>query len=561
VTVFPDNTAPTVQSIFSYPTVDSSGVATLNQIIIEFNEAVTESSVNKTTTYTVPGGGNPASVIVSNSSTVVLMLSSPLAEDTDYSVTLSGATDLVGNAAGSSSPTFHSWVAGIGNGLLMESYPTEDSALTVESLFTDADYPNNPDRRDTLRAFDTRLVYPDDLRDNYGARIRGVFIPPVSGDWRFFARMPVFGVLYINPNGTDESGKIEIIRQSTQNPPYTWDRLQSSLVRLSAGRAYYIEGVYKQVTGADFFKVAARPAGTGAPTPVDSPDTDAPDANSLAGAIIAFPLAPRNVGGTLTIVQDVADITIDENNPAVFSIQVSNPSGLPLQYQWFRGGNPIGGANGPTYEIEPTLADDGATFSAQVAKVGNAVTSRSARLSVRPDTHGPQVIEVFSSYATLDRLTVKFNERVNADDATDPFAFDPDASLGVLTATVRSDGRTVDLTLAPMTLQQSYHLTVSIRDLVDNYISPNPTTINFVAGGSDLPRLTITTSPDYADISWPSPSTGFVLEEASQLMLPVSATVWTTVSTPPSLINGRLTVSVLTVGGTKMFYRLRQPAP
>ena len=137
--------------------------------------------------------------------------------------------------------------------------------------------------------------------------------------------------------------------------------------------------MYKNVTGADYFKVAARLAGTGVPTPVDSPDTDSPDANSLAGAIIAFPLAPRDLGGTLFISQDVANLTADENNPTTFSLQVNNPSGLPLQYQWFRDGSPISGATLATYTIQPTIAaDNGATFSVQVAKVGSSVTSRSA---------------------------------------------------------------------------------------------------------------------------------------------------------------------------------------
>src|SRR6185295_11746909 len=214
-----------------------------------------------------------------------------------------------------------------------------DPSLLSESVLADPDYPNNPDRRDTLRAFDTRLVYPDDTREGYGARIRGVFIPPVSGDWRFFTRMPVFGVVYLNPNGTDEAGKEEILRQSTQNPPYNWDRLQSSLYQLRAGRAYYIEGLYKAVSGVDYFKVAARLASDGIPTPVDTPDTQV-DANSLAGAAIVFPLAPRNLGGTLTIAQDLGDQTVENFHPVTFSVTLNNPSGLPIFYQWYRDGSP-----------------------------------------------------------------------------------------------------------------------------------------------------------------------------------------------------------------------------
>ena len=567
VTVFADTTAPTVDTVFSYPTVDAGGVATLNQIIIEFNEPVTSGSVSSPASYTVPGGGNPVSVIVTNERSVVLMLGTPLAEDTDYSVTLSGAKDAVGNVAGSSSAPFHSWVRVAGNGLLMESYPAEDPAATVESLFTDSDYPNNPDRRDTLRAFDTRLVYPDDTRDAYGARIRGVFIPPVSGDWRFFVRMAVLGVLYINPNGTDAAGKVEIVRQSTQNPPYTWDRLQSSLVSLRAGRAYYIEGVYKNATGADFFKVAARLAGTGTPTPVDSPDTDAPDANSLAGAIIAYPLAPRDLGGVLTIAQDVGDVTAEDNHDATFYVLVNNPSGLPLFYQWFRDGSstPIAGANGPAYTFQAAAADHNATFNVTVSKVGAQVASRTARLTVVPDITGPKVVEAISP--NLNDIIVRYSERVKEGlsdgSAEDNFAYFLVVSgsatrIGVSTAVLQADRSAANLTPEEtLVAGTTYELTVSgVKDLGGLFIDPDPTVVTFLAGSAG--HLSIRHSGSQAVLSWLNSGIVFTLEQTDALANPGSATVWTAVGITPTVVNGLNNVSVAAGPGAKQFFRLRQ---
>jgi hypothetical protein len=403
VTVFADTTAPTVEAIFSYPTVDAGGVATLDQIIIEFNEPVTSASVSSPANYTVPGGGNPVSVVVTNERSVVLVLGTPLMPNTDYSVTLSGATDAVNNVAGSSMAPFHSWVPGSGNGLLMESYRVEDPSIVPESVLADPDYPDNPFRSDTLRAFDSRLVFPNDDEEGYGARIRGVFIPPVSGDWQFFARTRNLGVVYLNPNGIDETGKVEVLRQSTENAPFNWDRLISSLYPLRAGRGYYIEGLYKGATGPDYLKVAARLAGTGVPMPVDSPDTEV-DPNSMAGASIAYPLAPRDLGGPLTIVQDLLDVTVEANNPVPWTFAVSNPSGAALHYPWYSNGVQI--STSPNYNFRPSIADSGATFSVKVAKVGSEVSSRTMTLTVVPDVTPPRVLEVRGGVPNLSSIEV-----------------------------------------------------------------------------------------------------------------------------------------------------------
>jgi hypothetical protein len=93
----------------------------------------------------------------------------------------------------------------------------------------------------------------------------------------------------------------------------------SSAFNLRAGKAYYIEALYQAGEGNDVIKVAARLAGTGFPTPADSPIGEI-DANSMYGASIGFPLAPRDLGGPLTIVEDLADVTAQENHAAIFSV-------------------------------------------------------------------------------------------------------------------------------------------------------------------------------------------------------------------------------------------------
>ncbi|HKX61438.1 MAG TPA: Ig-like domain-containing protein [Verrucomicrobiae bacterium] len=559
VTVFADTTAPAIRAAIPYPTVDPiGGVGVHDQIIVEYNEPVQATSVNSTTQYTVPGGGNPVSVIVTNDTTVVLKLAAPLALDTDYSVSATGAIDEVGNTAGALSSQFRTWITGAGNGLLFEAFET-DPGVEVSILTSSPNYPDNPYLQSTLSHFDTRLVFADDNNGNYGGRIRGVFIPPVSGNWSFFLRTFDRGVVYLNPNGLDPAGAMEILRESTGNNPRNWDKFTSAPFFLRAGEGYYIEGLYKADTsGVDVMKVAARLTGTGFPQPVDTLDTMV-DSNALAGASIAYPLAPRDLGGTLTILQDPVNTTVEDNHFPVFSVQLSNPSKAAIFYQWFRDGSPIPGANGPTYTFQAVAADSGATFSVQASKIGSSVSSGSATLTVVPDVTPPHALSARSYPSNLNVVIVQFDELMFKADAEDYFNY----SIAELvtanpnTAILEADGRTVTLTFSEALVSNVvYNLDIIlVTDLVRLKIDPDPTRLTFTAGVVQGPGLEITHLANNAVISWPAPSTGFILEQTDTLVLP-AGTIWAPVGVTPSVINGRNTVTI-PISGTRI-YRLRQ---
>lgn len=555
VTVTADTTAPTLATVFSFPDFDmTTQAAALNNVTVEFNEIVQGAAITSPGNYTLSGGGgNPVSVVHTNGRSVLLTFASALTEDTDYTITVGSAQDEAGNTSSPLVRTFHTWVQGPGNALLYEFY---DAGTGVEvALLTNSPvFPNNPSFRTNLWSFDTRLVLPDDSVGSYGARISGIFIPPFSGEWVFFLRAFDRGTVYLNPNGMSPAGRQEILAESTGNNPRDWNKFTSSPFTLQGGQGYYIEALQKADAGTavDVIKVAARPADTGFPT-TGVPDIQV-DTNALMGGYIAFPLAPKDLGGTLTISQQPANLTAEENHDAVFTVQVNNPSGAPVHYQWFRNGVEIPGALGPTYSFPATSADNNQDFSVRAAKVGSQVTSTTARLTVVPDTTKPQAVSVTSNATNLMEITVHFDERMNIDDLREAFNFFIVEQGGPpVTAVEGADGQSAILTLAaPLVGGNSYSVRVeNARDLAANAI--NTVTLTFTAGG-DVPSLAIALSGGDVIVSWPAPSTGFVLEENNDL---TGATQWTTVAGTPTVVAGRNTLTVTRTGATR-FFRLRQ---
>src|SRR5262249_8146698 len=129
--------------------------------------------------------------------------------------------------------------------------------------------------------------------------------------------------------------------------------------------------------------------------------------------------------------------------------------------------------------------------------------------------------------------------------------------INPLSTALEPDGSTVSCLMGvTLTGGDSYQMKVSdVTDLAGHTLTPNPTLLTFTAGG-DVPRLTITLSGTDAVISWPAPSTGFNLEQTSQLATPGSI-AWTPVNITPMVINGRNTVNVTATTGNS-FFRLRR---
>ena len=242
-------------------------------------------------------------------------------------------------------------------------------------------------------------------------------------------------------------------------------------INLMAGQAYYIEAIYKEGTGGDWLKVAARPASE--PVPVGGADT------SINPEVIQGGAGPAGILNHVTIAANPANITRNAGEVADFSVQLS--SDVPACYQWQRDGVDILGAVGPNHRFTATPADDQTTFSVVVSLMGGTVrTSSAATLTVIEDTTGPTLLSASTDpYAT--NIVVVFNEPIDPGTGQDTFNYQVDAGAATITQAAVS-GSNVTLTVsAPLAGCVSHTVQVSgVLDIYNNMVTPSPSTVSFL---------------------------------------------------------------------------------
>jgi len=445
---YPINPAELASAV-GFPAYDSvTHGATLTEVTLYFTGPLAAAG-GDFSHYSIPGLA-VSSARFTNLNTTVILTTSPHIQGTLYTVTVTGVTDGVGNPLGNNSAQFRAWVASPANGVLFEHYYHNEGA-TMAGLLEDPLFPNQPAYFTNLWAFDSRVAFPDDSHEQYGARMSGVFVPGASGNWRFFLRSDDASQLYLNPNGPEPDGSQLILEET--GCCGDWNKYQSAAIPLIAGQPYYIEMFYKEGGGGDYGKVAARLDGTG--YPVLGTANTAIDPEALVGPSVGSPYAPADVGGPLNLTGPTS-LAVQANHPVMFSVTASSPSSLPMFYQWRRNGVNIDGETGPSYSFVATPADNGARFTVQVAKLGTVVVSSEALLTVTADTDAPAIVAAGGS-EFLNKIVVSFSELMGAQS---PASYTV-PGFTAMAADLDSTGTNVIVTLNnPLAAGQTYNLTV-----------------------------------------------------------------------------------------------------
>jgi len=461
-------TGPTILSrAVAFPAYDSAThTATLTELTLEFSGPLAQSATNLGN-FAISGGLTVSKAVFANRNATVILTTSAQTQGGAYSVTVNGVTDGIGNPVVQNTAEFRGWVASPANGVLFEVF-NGSTATTVADLTNNPAFPKFLALRTNLWAFDSRIIYPDDSHNYFGARMSCLFTPPSSGNWRFFLRSDDSSQLFLNPAGADPAGKILISQETGCCEDWNATGTQSSPIALLAGQSYYLELLYKEGGGGDYGKVAARIDGTGTPT-IGVANLDI-DPGSLAGPAIGYPYAPADAGGPL-VLAGPANLTIQANHLATFAVSASGPAGQGILYQWYRNGAAIVGATNSTYSLLPTAADNNAQFTAQVAKFGSVLLTPAATLTVVADTDLPTVAQVRGSTA-LKNATITFSEKVDLAQAQNVANYSL-PGFTVTSAVLDAEGRSVTLTFnPPLAPGQTYNLTVQgVTDVAGHAIT------------------------------------------------------------------------------------------
>jgi hypothetical protein len=307
---------------------------------------------------------------------------------------------------------------------------------------------------------------PANVLEEYGQRMHGYVIAPMTGNYTFWIASDDGGELHLSADDTPARATL-IASVSSWTAEREWTKepnQESAPVRLEAGRAYYVAALMKEGGGSDNLAVRWR----------------MPDGTDQA-PMVATNLLPWGVTFTApAIATPPADTTAVEGAAVTFRVVLSTVG--PVNYQWRRNDVDIPGATAAVFELTPVrLGDDLAQFRVHVANDKGAVTSSAAVLRVTPDITRPAIARVQNLGSA--KLAIEFSEPVEAGSGLDPANYAISRGIGVARAVSGGAANVVVLDTAPMTLGERYELTVNaVRDtaVTPNAIVPD-TTVAFIA--------------------------------------------------------------------------------
>ncbi|HOW67556.1 MAG TPA: PA14 domain-containing protein [Candidatus Paceibacterota bacterium] len=452
LSIDPDFVKPTVVSV--------TGSTAMNEIKVTFSEPVNEAAATALSNYVATGGITLQSATLSSSKSVVSIKTTAQTQGAAYSLKISNVPDVAGNLVDTVTKNFSGWVFAKGY-LVSEFYGNIGGGTTIPDLTNSQIFKDG--KPTSVSAVTGVFETPSNVADNYGLRVYGLLIPPISGAYTFWIATDDAGQLFLSSNDNPANkGTTPIAAVSGWAGIREYNKeagQKSAPINLEAGKMYYVEALMKEGGGGDNLAVAATAPGQ----PATINNGDAPISSEYFGVYYN----PDN--SSVQITQQPVDATVQQGRKATFTVVATGKSDISttVGYQWQKNGADIAGATAATLTIAAAdLADNGAKFRCIVNVPSKSATSAEATLTVTPDTV-PPVPQSAAGMIGSGEVHLYFDEVI------DPVTGSTADNYGVSGAVVKdamvaTDGKSVVLSVAGLTGTTVNVAVNKVQDLAGN---------------------------------------------------------------------------------------------
>lgn len=240
-----------------------------------------------------------------------------------------------------------------------EIYTGIGGGTAVSDLTSNAKYPDAPDVSSTVTSLDLASY-----GDNYGQRMRGFIVPPVTGSYTFYIASDDASQFRFNSTGASEAGAGVVCSVAAWSAQYAWTATPaqtSAAFNLTAGQPYFFEVLHKEGGGGDHVAVAWTGPGIASPTVIGG--------NALArdnsASIIKQPVSRTGTpGGTATFTTTVRGLG-------------------PFLYEWKLDGTAYWGVSTtPTLTLSNLSTGAAGSYTCTITHPGGTLTTNVAVLSL-----------------------------------------------------------------------------------------------------------------------------------------------------------------------------------
>ena len=283
--------------------------------------------------------------------------------------------------------------------------------ITLADLTNAAKFPNAPDLRDTVAEYEV----PHEIGENYGTRLWGYLLPPITGDYVFYIASDDQGALFLSPD-ENPANMVKIAHEPQWNMWRQWqNRLhedgtphKSAPIGLVAGRRYYTEAWMKEGGGGDCLSVAWQMPG--AEPPVDG-------SPPIPGECLAI-LDRASNAATITITSPANGITFPAHTNIVIKATAIDPDGAFYTVDFYAGTDKIGSST--IYTLVPVIPGTPmnhqftwtnvvpGTYSLTVRgrdRLGITICSAPVQITVNPPVELPKITVTATDATASEMMT------------------------------------------------------------------------------------------------------------------------------------------------------------